>query len=144
MLPYLIQLLAQWIERPVTSREVACSSHARPTGSMVLPLDFAVCVRCGVRLLWRCPAVYGLRASRWACYCVSIAARCPPGLPSCNVSVAELADALDLGSSAFGRVGSTPTGHTSGKRFSCISLLPLAFRSCYSVSECGSPGWLNW
>lgn len=40
--------LAQWIERPVTSREVACSSHARPTGSMVLPLDFAVCVRCGV------------------------------------------------------------------------------------------------
>lgn len=31
--------------------------------------------------------------------------------------VAELADALDLGSSAFGRVGSTPTGHTGGKLF---------------------------
>lgn len=49
-----------------------------------------------------------------------------------NVSVAELADALDLGSSAFGRVGSSPTGHTGGKGGSCISLLPLAFRSCYS------------
>lgn len=60
-----------------------------------------------------------------------------------NVSVAELADALDLGSSAFGRVGSTPTGHTGGKVFLHF-LLPLALHSCYSVSERGSPGWLNW
>ena len=67
----------------------------------------------------------GLRASRWACYYALIAARCPPGLPSCIVSVAELADALDLGSSAFGRVGSTPTGRTSGRGFRSF-LLPLA------------------
>lgn len=53
-----------------------------------------------------------------------------------NVSVAELADALDLGSSAFGRVGSTPTGHTGGRGFRSF-LLPLAFHSCYSVSERG-------
>ena len=59
-----------------------------------------------------CARVVGLRASRWMRYCVLIAARCPPGLPSYIVPVAELADALDLGSSAFGRVGSTPTGHT--------------------------------
>lgn len=88
--------------------------------------------------------VVGLRASRWACYCVLIVPSRPPGLAGCIVSVAELADALDLGSSAFGRVGSTPTGHTGGKGFSCISLLPLAFRSCYSGCERGSPGWLNW
>lgn len=74
--------------------------------------------------------VVGLRASRWACYYALIAARCPPGLPSCIVSVAELADALDLGSSAFGRVGSTPTGRTSGRGFRSF-LLPLASRSCY-------------
>lgn len=66
--------------------------------------------------------VVGLRASRWMRYCASIAARCPPGLPSCIVSVAELADALDLGSSAFGRVGSTPTGHTGGKMFLAFPL----------------------
>ena len=87
--------------------------------------------------------VVGLRASRWACYYALIAARCPPGLPSCIVSVAELADALDLGSSAFGRVGSTPTGRTSGKCFLHF-LLPLAFRSCYdgwdAVRRIGSIG----
>lgn len=43
--------------------------------------------------------VVGLRASRWARYYVLIAARCPPGLPSCIVSVVELVDTLDLGSS---------------------------------------------
>ena len=59
------------------------------------------------------------------------------------VSVAELADALDLGSSAFGRVGSSPTGHTSGKCFLHF-LLPLVLASCYSVGERGSPDWLNW
>lgn len=82
--------------------------------------------------------VVGLRASRWACYCVSIAVRCPPGLPSCIVSVAELADALDLGSSAFGRVGSTPTGRTSGKCFLHF-LLPLALHSCYSEWDAVRP-----
>lgn len=41
------------------------------------------------------------------------------------VSVAELADALDLGSSAFGCVGSSPTGRTSGRGFRSF-LLPLA------------------
>ena len=46
------------------------------------------------------------------------------------MSVAELADALDLGSSAFGRVGSNPTGRTSGRGFRSF-LLPLAFHSCY-------------
>lgn len=70
--------------------------------------------------------VVGLRASRWACYYALIAARCPPGLPSCIVPVAELADALDLGSSAFGRVGSTPTGRTSGKVFLAFSLAARA------------------
>ena len=94
-MPYLIQPLAQWMERPVTSREVACSSHARPTGSMVLPLDFAVCVRCGVRLLWRCSALFGLRASRWARYYVLIVPSRPPGLAGFIVPVAELADAPD-------------------------------------------------
>lgn len=87
--------------------------------------------------------VVGLRASRWACYYALIAARCPPGLPSCIVSVAELADALDLGSSAFGRVGSTPTGRTSGRGFRSF-LLPLAFHSCYdgwdAVRRIGSIG----
>lgn len=121
--------LAQWTERLVTSQDVAGSSPARPTehGS-------ASCFR-GVRpvwrlLRWRGVALFGLRASRWACYYALIAARCPPGLPSCIVSVAELADALDLGSSAFGRVGSTPTGRTSGRSF-LYFLLPLAFHSCY-------------
>lgn len=42
--------------------------------------------------------VVGLRASRWACYCALIAARCPPGLPSCIVPVVELVDTPDLGS----------------------------------------------
>lgn len=42
--------------------------------------------------------VVGLRASRWACYYALIAARCPPGLPSCIVSVVELVDTPDLGS----------------------------------------------
>lgn len=59
------------------------------------------------------------------------------------VSVAELADALDLGSSAFGRVGSTPTGRTSGRGFRSF-LLPLASRSCYdgwdAVRRIGSIG----
>ena len=40
--------LAQWTERLVTSRDVAGSSPARSAGSMVVPLAFAVCVRCGV------------------------------------------------------------------------------------------------
>lgn len=75
--------------------------------------------------------VVGLRASRWACYCVLVVPSRPPGLAGCIVSVAELADALDLGSSAFGRVGSTPTGHTVGKCF-LYFLLPLAPLSCYS------------
>ena len=61
--------------------------------------------------------------------CSYLAARCPPGLPGftgrinhtvsppCGAGwreahLAELADALDLGSSAFGRVGSTPTMRT--------------------------------
>lgn len=74
--------------------------------------------------------VVGLRASRWACYCVLIAPSRPPGLAGFIVSVAELADALDLGSSAFGRVGSTPTGRTSGRGFRSF-LLSLAFHSCY-------------
>lgn len=83
--------------------------------------------------------VVGLRASRWACYCVSIVPSRPPGLAGCIVSVAELADALDLGSSAFGRVGSSPTGRTSGRSF-LYFLLPLALTSCYSVGERSSPG----
>ena len=61
--------------------------------------------------------------------CSYLAARCPPGLPSFTgrinhtaslsfgagwreAHLAELADALDLGSSAFGRAGSTPTMRT--------------------------------
>ena len=62
--------------------------------------------------------------------CSYLAARCPPGLPSFTQREAitlsarlagrvgvkriwrNLADALDLGSSAFGRVGSTPTMRT--------------------------------
>ena len=83
--------------------------------------------------------VVGLRASRWVRYYVLVVPSRPPGLAGCIVSVAELADALDLGSSAFGRVGSTPTGHTSGRGFLHF-LLPLALTSCYSVSERGSPG----
>ena len=83
--------------------------------------------------------VVGLRASRWAFYYVLIAPSRPPGLAGCIVPVAELADALDLGSSAFGCVGSTPTGRTSGKRFSCISLLLLALHSCYSEGSAVRP-----
>lgn len=74
--------------------------------------------------------VVGLRASRWARYYVLIVPSRPPGLAGFIVPVAELADALDLGSSAFGRVGSTPTGRTSGRGFRSF-LLPIAFHSCY-------------
>ena len=42
--------------------------------------------------------VVGLRASRWACYCVSIVPSRPPGLAGCIVSVVELVDTPDLGS----------------------------------------------
>ena len=56
--------------------------------------------------------VVGLCASWWACYCVLIVPSRPPGLAGCIVPVVELVDTLDLGSSAFGRVGSTPTGRT--------------------------------
>lgn len=87
--------------------------------------------------------VVGLRASRWVRYYVLVVPSRPPGLAGCIVSVAELADALDLGSSAFGRVGSTPTGHTGGRGFRSF-FLPLAFRSCYSgwdaVRRVGSIG----
>ena len=41
------------------------------------------------------------------------------------------------------RVGLTPTGRTSGRGFRSF-LLPLTLHSCYSVSERGSPDWLNW
>lgn len=37
MLPYLIQLLAQWTEHLVASQDVAGSSPARPAGSAVFP-----------------------------------------------------------------------------------------------------------
>lgn len=52
------------------------------------------------------------------------------------VSVAELADALDLCSSAFGCVGSSPTGRTSGRGFRSF-LLPLALHSCYDRGAVG-------
>ena len=45
--------------------------------------------------------VVGLRASRWACYYALIVPSRPPGLAGCIVSVAELVDALDLGSSVL-------------------------------------------
>lgn len=67
------------------------------------------------------------------------------GLAGFIVSVAELADALDLGSSAFGRVGSTPTGRTSGRGFRSF-LLPLALHSCYDgwdVARRVSSIWQN-
>ena len=44
--------------------------------------------------------VVGLRASRWACYYALIVPSRPPGLAGCIVSVVELVDTLDLGSSA--------------------------------------------
>lgn len=87
--------------------------------------------------------VVGLRASRWARYYVLIVPSRPPGLAGFIVPVAELVGALDLGSSAFGRVGSTPTGRTSGRGFRSF-LLPLVLASCYSGCEHGSPDWLNW
>lgn len=60
------------------------------------------------------------------------------------VPVVELVDTPDLGSGVLPRrVGSSPTGRTGGKCFLHF-LLPLTLRSCYSVSERGSPDWLNW
>ena len=120
--------LAQWMERPVTSREAAGSSPARPTGAWYV----SVLLSCAASVAYVTvrARVVGLRASRWARYYVLIVPSRPPGLAGFIVPVAELADALDLGSSAFGRVGSTPTGHTGGGGFRSF-LLPLAFHSCY-------------
>ena len=99
-----------------------------PQGARYFPRCWGALLVVAYVTVWA--RVVGLRASRWACYCVSIVTSRPPGLAGCIVPVAELADALDLGSSAFGRVGSTPTGRTSGGGFRSF-LLPLAFRSCY-------------
>lgn len=130
--------LAQWMERPVTSREVVGSSPTRPTEHGMVPRCYRSLLVVAYVTVWA--RVVGLCASRWACYCVSIVPSRPPGLAGFSlVSVAELADALDLGSSAFGRVGSTPTGRTSGRSFRSF-LLPLTLASCYSVGERGSPG----
>ena len=130
--------LAQRIERLVTSQDVAGSSPARPTEhSMFSRCCRALLVVAYVTVRAR---VVGLRASRWMRYCVSIAARCPPGLPSCSVSVAELVDAPDLGSGVpCGVWVRVPPGILAAV-VSCISLLPLTLHSCYSVSERGSPG----
>lgn len=117
--------LAQWMERPVTSREVVGSSPTRPTEHGRVPRCYRSLLVVAYVTVWA--RVVGLRASRWACYCVSIVPSRPPGLAGCIVSVAELADALDLGSSAFGRVGSSPTGRTGGGVsciFSCRSRSP--------------------
>ena len=129
--------LAQMEEHRHHTPRVAGSSPTRPTEHGMVPRCCRSLLVVAYVTVWA--RVVGLSASRWACYYALIAARCPPGLPSCIVSVAELADALDLGSSAFGRVGSTPTGRTGGRGFRSF-LLPLASRSCYSVGERGSPG----
>ena len=44
-----------------------------------------------------------------------------------DADVAELADALDLGSSGFSRVGSTPTIRTKFKRLPGVVISPLWF-----------------
>lgn len=48
MLPYLIQPLAQWMERPVTSQDVAGSSPARPTGGTVFSTLLGCATCCGL------------------------------------------------------------------------------------------------
>lgn len=126
--------LAQWMERPVTSREAAGSSPTRPTEHGMVPRCCRSLLVVAYVTVWA--RVVGLRASRWARYYVLIVPSRPPGLAGFIVPVAELADALDLGSSAFGRVGSTLTGRTSGRGFRSF-LLPLTLHSCYSVSERG-------
>lgn len=96
----------------------------------------AVIVRCLLWRMLRCGRV--LSACARAGGCAIVFPWFPVVLRDCLglVSVAELADALDLGSSAFGRVGSTPTGRTSGRSFRSF-LLPLTLHSCYNVSERG-------
>ena len=99
MLPYLIQPLAQWMGRPVTSREVVGSSPTRPTEHGMVPRCYRSLLVVAYVTVWA--RVVGLRASRWACYCVSIVPSRPPGLAGFSARGGILVDTLDLGSSVL-------------------------------------------
>lgn len=85
---------------------------------------------CDVRLLWCCSALFGLRASRWARYYVLIVTSRPPGLAGFSARGGIGRHARFRLWCPSRRVGSTPTGRTSGRGFRSF-LLPLAFHSCY-------------
>ena len=70
--------LAQRTERLVTSQDVAGSSPARPTEHGMVPRCYRSLLVVAYVTVWA--RVVGLRASRWACYCVSIVPSRPPGL----------------------------------------------------------------
>lgn len=75
--------LAQWMERPVTSREVVGSSPTRPTEHGMVPRCYRSLLVVAYVTVWA--RVVGLCASRWACYCVSIVPSRPPGLAGFSV-----------------------------------------------------------
>lgn len=75
--------LAQWMERPVTSREVVGSSPTRPTEHGMVPRCYRSLLVVAYVTVWA--RVVGLCASRWACYCVSIVPSHPPGLAGFSV-----------------------------------------------------------
>ena len=56
--------LAQWMERPVTSREVVGSSPTRPTEHGMVPRCYRSLLVVAYVTVWA--RVVGLRASRWA------------------------------------------------------------------------------
>ena len=139
MLPYLIQPLAQWIECPVTRRGSQVQVLHGPQGARYFPRPVSCAASVAYVTVWA--RVVGLRASRWVRYYVLIVPSRPPGLAGCIVSVAELADALDLGSSAFGRVGSTLTGHT-GASLNQVGIVgaDVPHGWWFRLSALGSPG----
>ena len=66
--------------------------------------------------------VVGLRASRWACYCVSIVPSRPPGLAGFSVRGGTGRRTGFRFQCPSWRVGSSPTGRTSGKAFLAFPL----------------------
>ena len=137
--------LAQLVERLFCTQEVAGSIPVRSTehGS-------ASCFR-GVRpvwrlLRWRGVTLFGLRASRWACYYVSIVPSRPPGLAGCIVPVVELVDTPDLGSGVLRGVWvRLPPGALAAEVFgvsSCRSRSPHAIVLVSAVRRVSSI-WQN-
>ncbi len=95
-LPSFIDRWLSWLERLVYTQKVIGSSPVRSTGGVAS------------ELCQFCPHVFvGARRES-----INHIVGPPCGVGWREAHLAELADALDLGSSAFGRVGSSPTMRT--------------------------------